>query len=105
MKGFLNNWTAVTGLLAVALAILIWFGFPILLPAMAALAIRAALVGIVLGAWAAIAFLRRMKAKRANDTIANQLATASGAAEDAVVQKRMAEAIGQFKSEIGRAHV
>ena len=101
MKGFLNNWTAVTGLLALAVAILVWFGFPILLPAMAAVPIRAALAGIVLGAWAAIAFLRRMKAKKANDTIANQLATASGAAEDAVVQKRMAEAISQFKAASG----
>ena len=101
MKGFLNNWTAVTGLLAVALAILIWFGFPILLPAMASVAIRAALVGIVLGAWGAVAFLRRRKARLANDSIANQLATASGAAEDAVVQQRMGEAIQQFKQASG----
>ena len=39
MKDFLNNWTAVTGLLALALAILVWFGFPILLPAVAVIAV------------------------------------------------------------------
>ena len=101
MKGFLNNWTAVTGLLAVALAILVWFGFPILLPAMADDTIRGGLVAVILVAWAVAALLRRRKAKQANDSIANQLATASGAAEDAVVQQRMAEAIGQFKQASG----
>ncbi len=101
MKGFLNNWTAVTGLLAIALAILIWFGFPILLPAMAAVAIRGGLAAVVLVAWAIAAFLRRRNAKLANDSIANQLATASGAAENAVVQQRMGEAIQQFKQASG----
>ncbi|MCA1661058.1 MAG: type VI secretion system membrane subunit TssM, partial [Novosphingobium sp.] len=101
MSRFLNNWAAVTGLFAVALAILVWFGLPILLPAVASVAVRAALVGVILGAWATVAFLRRQKAKRANDTIANQLATASGAAEDAVVTQRMQEAIQQFKRAAG----
>ena len=101
MNRFLNNWTAVTGLFAVALAILVWFGLPLLLPAIASVAVRAALVGIILGAWATVAFLRRQKAKRANDTIANQLASASGAAEDALVTQRMQEAIGQFKQASG----
>ena len=101
MNRFLNNWTAVTGLLAVALAILVWFGLPILLPAVDSVVVRAVLVGVILGAWATVAFLRRQKARRANDTIANQLATASGAAEDAVVTQRMQEAIGQFKQASG----
>ena len=101
MNRFLNNWTAVTGLFAVALAILVWFGLGLLLPAIASVAVRAALVGVILGAWATVAFLRRQKAKRANDTIANQLASASGAAEDAVVTQRMQEAIGQFKQASG----
>ena len=81
MKGFLNNLTAVTGLLAIALAILVWFGFPILLPAMAAVEIRGALVAGILIAWAVAALLRRRNAKLASDSIANQLATASGAAK------------------------
>ena len=101
MKSFLNNWTAVTGLLALAIAILVWFGLALVLPDAASTTIRLVLVGVILGAWGVVAFLRRMKAKKANDSIANQLATASGAAEDAVVQKRMAEAIGQFKSAAG----
>ena len=101
MNRFLNNWAAVTSLFALALAILVWFGLPLLLPAVASVTVRAALVGIILGAWATVAFLRRQKAKRANDTIANQLATASGAAEDAVVTQRMQEAIQQFKQASG----
>ena len=101
MKDFLNNWTAVTGALAFALAILVWFGLALILPDVASTTIRLVLVGVILGAWGIVAILRRMKAKKANDTIANQLATASGAAEDAVVQKRMGEAIGQFKQASG----
>ena len=101
MKDFLNNWTAVTGALAFALAILVWFGLALILPDVASTTIRLVLVGVILGAWGIVAVLRRMKAKKANDTIANQLATASGAAEDAVVQKRMGEAIGQFRQASG----
>jgi type VI secretion system protein ImpL len=101
MNRFLNNWVAVTGLFAVALAVLVWFGLPLLLPAIDAVAVRTALVGVILGAWGTVAFLRRQKAKKANDAIANQLASASGAQENAVVSQRMGEAISQFKKASG----
>ena len=101
MNRLLNNWAAVTGLIALALAIVVWFGLPILLPAIATVPIRAALVGIIVGVWLTLVFLRRRKANLANDSIANQLATASGAQEDAVVTQRMQEAIGQFKKASG----
>ena len=101
MNRLLNNWNAVTFLIALALAIVVWFGLPILLPAIGTVPIRAVLVGVILGAWLMVAFLRRQKARKANEAIANQLATASGAQEDAVVTQRMQEAIGQFKKASG----
>ena len=101
MNRFLNNWAAVTGLLAVALAIIVWFGLPILLPAIDSPTVRGALVAVILAAWAVAAFVRRRNAKLASDSIADQLATASGAQENAVVTQRMQEAIGQFKQASG----
>jgi type VI secretion system protein ImpL len=101
MNRLFGNWTLVTGLFAVALAVLVWFGLPLVVPAVASVAVRAALAAAILVGWAAAALIRRQKAKAANDSIADQLATASGAQEDAVVTQRMREAIGQFKQAAG----
>ena len=101
MNRLLGNWNLVTGLSALAAAVLVWFGLPILLPAVASVEVRGALVAAILIAWLVAAFLRRRAAKAANDSIADQLATASGAQENAVVSQRMSEAIGQFKAASG----
>jgi type VI secretion system protein ImpL len=101
MNRLFGNWTLVTGLFAVALAVLVWFGLPLVLPAVASVAVRGGLAAAILIAWAIAALVRRQKAKAANDSIADQLATASGAQEDAVVTQRMREAIGQFKQASG----
>jgi type VI secretion system protein ImpL len=101
MNRLFSNWTAVTGLFALLLAVLVWFALPILVPAIATIELRGGLALGILVAWAVAALVRRQKAKTANDSIADQLATASGAQEDAVVTQRMREAIGQFKTASG----
>ena len=101
MNRVFSNWTLVTALFAAALAVLVWFGLPLVLPAVASVEVRAGLAGAIVLAWLIAAFLRRRRAKLANDSIADQLATASGAQEDAVVTQRMREAIGQLKQASG----
>ncbi len=101
MNKLLGNWTLVTGLSALAAAIVVFFGLPIVLPAVATAAVSGGLAGLILLGWAIAAFLRRRAAKAANDSIADQLASATGAQEDAVVSQRMREAIGQFKAASG----
>ena len=101
MNKLLGNWNLVTGLCALAAAVLVFFGLPIVLPAVATVAVSGGLAGAILLGWVVAAFLRRRSAKAANDSIADQLASASGAQEDAVVSQRMREAIGQFKAASG----
>jgi len=101
MNKLLGNWNLVTGLSALAAAVLIFFGLPIVLPAVATAAVSGGLAGAILLGWAVAAFMRRRSAKAANDSIADQLASATGAQEDAVVSQRMREAIGQFKATSG----
>ena len=101
MNKLLGNWNLVTGLSALAAAVLVFFGLPIVLPAVATVAISGGLAALILLGWAIAAFLRRRAAKAANDSIADQLASATGAQEDAVVSQRMREAIGQFKAASG----
>lgn len=101
MNKLLGNWNLVTGLSALAAAVLAFFGLPIVLPAVATVAVSGGLAGAILLGWAVAAFLRRRSAKAANDSIADQLASATGAQEDAVVSQRMREAIGQFKASSG----
>jgi len=101
MNKLLGNWNLVTGLSALAAAVLVFFGLPIVLPVVATVAVSGGLAGAILLGWAVAAFLRRRSAKAANDSIADQLASATGAQEDAVVSQRMREAIGQFKASSG----
>jgi len=100
MNKLLGNWNLVTGLSALAGAILVFFGLRIVLPNVDA-TIASGLAALILLGWAVAAFLRRRSAKAANDSIADQLASATGAQEDAVVSQRMREAIGQFKASSG----
>ena len=100
MNKLLGNWNLVTGLSALAGAILVFFGLRIVLPNVDP-AIAGGLAALILLGWVVAAFLRRRAAKSANDSIADQLASATGAQEDAVVSQRMREAIGQFKATSG----
>ncbi|MET0251597.1 MAG: type VI secretion system membrane subunit TssM [Novosphingobium sp.] len=98
MNRLLASWEGVTGLLAVALAVLVGVGLPIVAPGTEMIAIGLAAAIIVV--WVALFIVRRSKARAASDAIAGQLAGA-GAEEDAIVAQRMREALGQFKSASG----
>ena len=94
-----SNWAGVTGLLALTLALLVWFGLPLLAPELSP-TVRLALVAAIIGVWLALYLVRQIKARNANDAIAGEL-TSAGAEEDAVVSQRMREALSQFKSASG----
>ena len=80
MKLF-SSWEGVTALIALALAVLVWFGLPLIVPDIS-LAVLALIVALVVLGWLALFLVRRRNARHASDAIAGELAGA-GAEEDA----------------------
>ncbi|MFC4294341.1 type VI secretion system membrane subunit TssM [Novosphingobium tardum] len=103
MNRIFSSWTAVTGLFAAALVILLCFGLPLFVPALQPFGVRAVIALVVIGIWIVLVMVRQRQARRASDEIAAELSGASGAQEEAVVTQRMRDAIASFKQASGGA--
>ncbi|HZL00417.1 MAG TPA: type VI secretion system membrane subunit TssM [Caulobacteraceae bacterium] len=102
MKRFFLNWWTLTLLTAVIVAACLALALPIFVHVLRPWWIRLIIGVAVFAIWGVFALLRVMRARRAADAIAEELAApAPGDAEVGVIAKRMAEALASLRKASG----
>ena len=102
MRRIFGNWWFVTGLIVVLLVLTLCVGLPYFVDWLRPMWVRLTIGGVLVGGWLLWAFLRRRKARKASEAIANALATPSAAdQESAAVAARMKEALDGLKTQAG----
>jgi len=102
VKRFFLNWWTLTILTAVIVAACLALALPIFVGFLRPWWVRLLIVVVIFAIWGVFALLRVMRARRAADAIAEELATpAPGEAEVGVLAKRMAEALASLRKASG----
>ena len=102
MKRVVSNWWVLTGGAAVLVALFLALGLPIVVGALRPVLVRLVIVLLVAMVWGALAFLHVLKGRKASDAIAQEIAKPQpGEAENAVLAKRMRDALGGLKTASG----
>ncbi|MBW8785152.1 MAG: type VI secretion system membrane subunit TssM, partial [Novosphingobium sp.] len=102
MKRVFGNWWVLTGLIVVLLLAVLCVGLPLFIDFLRPMWVRIAIAVVVIGVWLLLGFLRRRKARKAAEAIAEELSRPSAAdQESAAVAARMNEALTALKSTSG----
>lgn len=102
-RGFFKNWYAVTLLAALLLALLLAFGLPLFVAFFRPLSVRITCAVLVALGWLTWWFLRRRRARKRADAIADELAGPDAAEEEGkALNKRMSEALEKLRSNTGQ---
>ena len=102
IKRALLNWWTVTITIVVVLGLLLCLALPFFVGFLRPWWVRLIMFAVIAGLWGLFAFLRIMKARKAADAIARELAASTtGGQESAELAKRMGEALTGFKTASG----
>ncbi|MET0180751.1 MAG: type VI secretion system membrane subunit TssM, partial [Novosphingobium sp.] len=102
MKRIFSSWWITSGLIVLMLVLLFCLGLPLVVGWLRPPWVRLAIGGVIVGVWLAFAFVRRRRARKASEAIAQELAGPSaGDQEEAAVAQRMGEALRQLRTASG----